>query len=380
MTDVLVTPAFLPSSSLDTGDTSKLGPIAWKASRLFTGGGNARDLCMRDGASATGASWVAPSVAVTQNDLGLRSAVGKVLIGAGAGVDSVFSASPILTSVLVGDGAVGAPGFTFASETSLGIYRRGSSILTFAIAGAAVAEFNAGLALSGTLPLCWTNGSVASGAQDLYLYRDAANTLAQRNGTNAQALRIYNTFTDASNYERLTFTATPGARAVISQESAGSGTARGLELRGLGAAVGWNIDTSNNFVDLGTHTITAGSSIKSIGATAGVGYGTGAGGTVTQATSKATGVTLNTVTGQITMNGAALAAAAKVSFVVTDSAFALTDVAVPCVVSGGTANAYRVSHTASAAGSFTLTVENITAGSLSEAPVIGFVLVKGVTS
>lgn len=35
-----------------------------------------------------------------------------------------------------------------------------------------------------------------------YLSTDAANIFAQRNGTNAQAYRLYNTYTDASNYER----------------------------------------------------------------------------------------------------------------------------------------------------------------------------------
>src|SRR3972149_3651222 len=33
--------------------------------------------------------------------------------------------------------------------------------------------------------------------------RDAANVLAQRDNTNAQAFYLYNTFTNASNYERL---------------------------------------------------------------------------------------------------------------------------------------------------------------------------------
>ena len=42
----------------------------------------------------------------------------------------------------------------------------------------------------------------ASGTVDLSLFRDAAGTLAQRNGTNAQTFRLYNTYTDASNYER----------------------------------------------------------------------------------------------------------------------------------------------------------------------------------
>lgn len=38
---------------------------------------------------------------------------------------------------------------------------------------------------------------------DAILQRDAANILAQRNGTNAQSYRLYNTYTDASNYEMM---------------------------------------------------------------------------------------------------------------------------------------------------------------------------------
>lgn len=126
--------------------------------------------------------------------------------------------------------------------------------------------------------------------------------------------------------------------------------------------------------------VLAGAAIASVSPSAGVGYATGAGGTVSQATSKATGVTLSKVCGAITMQAAALAAGAKVSFVVTNTACAATDVPSVAVASGGTANAYRASVTAVAAGSFTITVENITAGSLSESPVIAFSLGKAVTS
>jgi hypothetical protein len=56
----------------------------------------------------------------------------------------------------------------------------------------------------------------------------------------------------------------------------------------------------------------------------GTGYTTGAGGTVLQSTSKSTGVTLNTVTGAITMHNAALAAATIVSFVFTIGAVAIS--------------------------------------------------------
>jgi hypothetical protein len=111
-----------------------------------------------------------------------------------------------------------------------------------------------------------------------------------------------------------------------------------------------------------------------------IGYILGNGGAVTQATSKATGVTLNTPTGQITMNAAALAAGAKASFAVTNSNILAADTVLVSVASGGTANAYRAAVTAVANGVFTITVENITAGSLSEAPVINFTIIKGASA
>ena len=104
------------------------------------------------------------------------------------------------------------------------------------------------------------------------------------------------------------------------------------------------------------------------------------GGTVTQATNKGTGVTLNTESGQITMNDAALAAAAEVSFTVTNSKIAATDVVVACHGSAGTAGSYIVGVSAIAAGSFKVTVTNVSGGSLSEAIVINFVALKGASS
>ena len=104
------------------------------------------------------------------------------------------------------------------------------------------------------------------------------------------------------------------------------------------------------------------------------------GGTVTQATNKSTGVTLNTESGLITMNNAALADAAEVSFTVTNSKVAATDVVVACHGSAGTAGAYIVSANGIAAGSFKITVSNVSGGSLSEAIVINYVALKGASS
>jgi hypothetical protein len=62
---------------------------------------------------------------------------------------------------------------------------------------------------------------------DTFLARDAANTLAQRNGVNAQAFNLYNTYTDASNYERGRL-AWVGNELRFGPEVLGTGTARSL--------------------------------------------------------------------------------------------------------------------------------------------------------
>jgi hypothetical protein len=106
--------------------------------------------------------------------------------------------------------------------------------------------------------------------------------------------------------------------------------------------------------------------------------GTGVGGTVTQLTSKATAVTLNKLCGRITMHNAALAAGAEVAFTVNNSTVANTDVVIVCVQSIGTANAYLVSVGAVGAGSFSITVSNASTGSLSQAVVLNFAVIKSV--
>lgn len=127
------------------------------------------------------------------------------------------------------------------------------------------------------------------------------------------------------------------------------------------------------------------SSITTLGAaatlttTGSLGYRAGAGGTVTQATSKATGVTLNKQCGDITMHNAALAAATIVSFTLTNSTIAATDVLVLNHVTTGTRGAYGLNAQA-ASGSAVIYVRNNTAGSLGEAIVIRFCKINGVTS
>ena len=104
------------------------------------------------------------------------------------------------------------------------------------------------------------------------------------------------------------------------------------------------------------------------------GYVSGTG-TITQATNKATGVTLNSPSGQITLNGAALAANTTVSFTLTNSSITANDILILNHLSAGTAGSYLLNAQAGA-GSASINVRNITAGSLSEAIVIGFAVIQ----
>lgn len=114
--------------------------------------------------------------------------------------------------------------------------------------------------------------------------------------------------------------------------------------------------------------------------TAGSLTGPTTGGTVTQATNKETAVTLNAESGQITLNGAELAAAGEATFQVNNSKIAATDVVVCNHSSAGTAGKYLVQANSIAAGSFKITVANVSTGALSEAIVVSFVALKGASS
>ena len=113
---------------------------------------------------------------------------------------------------------------------------------------------------------------------------------------------------------------------------------------------------------------------------AGLGYGTGAGGTVTQSTSKSTAVTLNKPTGQITMNNAALAAGGTVTIPVNNSLVTDNDIV---IVTFGALAGVSFNYTMSveaATGIFYIAVTNRSGGSKSEAVPINFAIIKGATS
>jgi hypothetical protein len=112
----------------------------------------------------------------------------------------------------------------------------------------------------------------------------------------------------------------------------------------------------------------------------GIGYKPGTGGVVTQLTSKSTPVTLNTLTGEITLNNASLAAATVASFTFTNSKLAAGDMVVSSHHSGGTIGAYLININVTGTNTATVTVRNETAGALAEAIVIKYAVIKTATN
>jgi hypothetical protein len=108
----------------------------------------------------------------------------------------------------------------------------------------------------------------------------------------------------------------------------------------------------------------------------GLGYTTGSGGAVTQATSRTTGVTLNKTNGAITLVSAAGSVAYQ-SFTVTNSTVAATDTIIVNQKSG--TDKYIILVTTVAAGSFQITFAT-TSGVTTEQPVFNFAVIKAVAA
>jgi hypothetical protein len=112
---------------------------------------------------------------------------------------------------------------------------------------------------------------------------------------------------------------------------------------------------------------------------AGIGYATGAGGTVTQGSSRTTGVTLSKLCGTITMFSAAVAAAASSTFTLTNTFIAANDI-LKVTHNSATNPCCWICEAICAAGSASIIVKNVSAASITEATPLKYVLIKGVSS
>jgi hypothetical protein len=143
----------------------------------------------------------------------------------------------------VADGSSIVPSITGITSPTSGFSFLGSEIV-YVRAGSPMFTLSFEKAsLGNTGNYAWSSTASSNGTSDLLLARDAAGTLAQRNGGNAQTFRIYNTFTDATNYERGVIGWTTSTF-VIGTENSGTGALRNVNLIGGNIGIGINTPAS----------------------------------------------------------------------------------------------------------------------------------------
>jgi hypothetical protein len=165
--------------------------------------------------------------------------------------------------------------------------------------------------------------------------------------------------------------------------TASTTTATGSITTGGGIGVAGAINAGGAITTAGavnaTGAVASGSSILSSG-TQGVGYTTGAGGAVVQATSKTTTVPITKPTGTITLVGSSIGAGAISSFAITGSVIGATDQVVVTHESVGTLGAYSYNGRVTGAGAGAIDARNNTGGALSEAIVLRYSIIKSVNA
>ena len=263
-------------------------------------------------------------------------------------------------------GTAALPSYTFSGDTNTGIYSPGADRVGIATAGAQRVEVdasgNVGVGTSSPgAKLHVQAGSLTApawSASDVVIASNSAGTTS-----------FFQAHSDVGG--GLVFS-TPTVRArsfVLWSEASGlmtlqNGLPTGGAIRFMNnGAERLTIDTNSNVLVTGS---------------GGLGYGVGSGGTVTQATSKSTGVTLNKPAGRITMNGAALSAGASVSFVLNSTLISAGDVVTVNVASATVS--YKIEINYVVAGGVSIKLTNTTGVSLSEAVLINFAVIKGATS
>jgi hypothetical protein len=312
-------------------------------------------------------------------------------------------------------GTAAAPTYSFTGDLNTGIYSPGADQVGIATNG--VVRFTTSTtAFTGTLPWQGQNGSAATPAfsfsgdtnTGIYSTGTADQIAIGTNGTErlligANGLHTINAsaqsgaaLTTTAPAKLYTSTGTYTDTATAASGTVAHGTVAAFDNPAIAATNtgvvytnastvyidgaptnGTNVTITNPFaLFVAAGNSRFGGNVLSSSATGGVGYATGAGGAVTQATSRTTGVTLNTICGAITLVSAAGTATWQ-SFTVTNSAVAISDTVIVKQRSG--TDLYMIHVTNIAAGSFRISFAT-TGGTTTEQPVFNFSVIKAVAA
>ena len=204
-------------------------------------------------------------VAGTTNTAGTNLTItGSQGTGTGAGGNIIFQVAPAGSTGTAQNGLV--PALTIGSDRNLTMWGNGAALYFEAASG--FEYFGSGtiaVRAGGARAMAWkvtgsgqalmgsgavfgfASGAAESTALDTILARDAANTLALRNGTAAQTFNLYNTYSNGGvDYERVSLLFDSGVAALVFN-AGGSGAIRNFQLGGTASGTNANIliDNSN---------------------------------------------------------------------------------------------------------------------------------------
>lgn len=380
-------------------------------SHTFTGSGNPANIWVNQSSAALSATVPEIGAQFTMSsNLGIANQTTAYKIAATFSVIGGANSACIYGTNTIVQGHAGAGGYLVTgnevdiNNVGAAAATLGSGTASYGYIGVAAGSFNSTAAFSATGSgvdwtygfATWLNGVKAVSHSDFRAESTATNILtatgARTNGISLTGATFSNHAFDSPGF----FVDGTGAVSALGIQFAGSTAVAGPSVfmnsniltfgggtsgsQWMNQAIGAQLMAlSNTGVLTVSGSVTGSSSIKSNSPSGGVGYAVGAGGTVTQATSKSTTVALATMCGNITMNNAALAAGAIVSFTWTNANISGSDVVVLNHIFGGTIGAYTI-NAQCGAGSAQINVRNNTAGSLSDAIVIQFTVIKGVNS
>jgi hypothetical protein len=177
-----------------TGTANVAGATFTIAGSQGTGSGAGGSIVFQTAAAGTGGGITPNALAtvLTIASTGLSTFSGSAIFGGNIGVGNITPGGVSFSvyganNAYVNIGLAGHFRFVGAGSTDIAslIYNTGA------------------LSLTSAGSISWTNSANSQGTVDLLLTRDAANTLAQRRGTNAQTSRIYDTYGSSTDYHRL---------------------------------------------------------------------------------------------------------------------------------------------------------------------------------
>jgi hypothetical protein len=318
---------------------------------------------------------------------------GNVFGGIAANTVYYIKSMPDAANITISDtGFDGTAGNAFAVTPATGTMTATSYNGTHIWKRIDLASVTGGDTVTGNLSVAgWANvaGNIVASNASLgnlttsNFYAGTLTTAAQPNITSVGTLtslavtgNISGANVTATHYGAATgLTAIPGANVTGTVPLATSATTAGT----VTTAAQPNITSTGTLSSLTVTGNMVAGNVVSAGAvtsnnTSGIGYATGAGGTVTQTGSRTDAVTINKTTGAITLFSAAGSAAYQ-TFTVNNSTVAATDVIIVNQKSG--TDLYEVYITNIQSGTFQITFAT-TGGTTTEQPVLNFAVIKGV--